>query len=251
MTDNIKITSDLEVDYCDLLRLVDMDSKFTLRDVLNIAINSKIPIETFKEILQCNYIVDLWDEAYSMPFIDNGVIEYLELKFEVSRHTFRKEICDSSGWTFCGMGKKGVIPEDLTKNGIQVEDPENFRQGQAIEFSPMYELADYPIHFDRGIYFTNYDAKDVLKNDDIPVRPSITLTELLYAVFWELTFCGGTEDRDNKLQELKQTIKDFEKSKADGTLKLIPFEDVKKNLEAKFGKFDGEDSPTEEAGGKD
>lgn len=251
--DNIKISSALQFEFKDLFCNVDMDSDFTLRDVLNISINSQIPLAILEDILHCGSIQELWEEAYSQPFADKGDIEYLELKYGVSRHTYKKRICDSSGWSFYGVGKKGVIPKDLTENGVAVEDPENYRQGHAIEFSPMYELADYPIHFDRAISFENYDVKKLVL-DDIPVRPQITLAELLYAVFWELTFCGDIQDREDKLAELKGTIESFEKEKAAGTLKTIPFEDVKRHFEEKFGSFDDmdvEENPDGEEGGKD
>jgi hypothetical protein len=98
----------------------------------------------------------------------------------------------------------------------------------------MYELADYPIRLGKDINFTNYDIdpKDRSANMDnsIDVAPSITLIELLYWVFWELSFLGSPEKRDKEKNELKRRVEDLKS----GKLKTIPWETVKRRMERRM-----------------
>jgi hypothetical protein len=237
MNDDIKITEDLIFDFEDLMLPVNFEHEFTLRDVLRASVNSAIPIEILSVMLRCNYIEDYWAEAESKPFDDKSDIEYLELYYWVTKHTFEGKRDDGSCWGFHGIGKEGVIPEDIiehsTEEEIQEMRDEGYRQAYAVEFTPMYKLADYPIRIGDKIHVTDYDAhpKDILDRD-IDVIPTITLMELLYWIFWELSFLGSLEERDDKGEGLKQIVDDIKEGKAE----LTPWEEIKTKLEDKFKK---------------
>jgi len=244
MENTIKITKDLKFNYWDLMKIVDVSQEFTLRDVLRACVNSSIPMDVLCQILQCSYIVDYWDEAESKPFTgltDDRDMEYLELYWGGSKQTYDKKRCDSGGWSFHGMGREGYVPEDMAKYGKWKKgEKKHYRQAMAIEFSPMYTLADYPIRICKKIYIEDEDlpirARIKMKDSGIDYQPTITLMELLYAIFWELSFCGSPKDRDGKMNDLKSRMDEIDKAKKEGRLDeiTVPWEKVKRDMKKKI-----------------
>jgi len=238
MIEKIKITKNLKFDYCDLMLSVDMDHEFTLKDVLRIVTHSKVDRGILERILQCPYIFDYWKEVNSKKFQNDSDIEYLEVGLTGEIDKFGGKINSSTCWSFYGLGKKGVIPKDLmencTKKEIAKMKKDKWQQSYAIEFSPMYKLANYPIKVSDKIVITDWighkEKKDIYKNIDI--KPTITLLSLLFVVFWELSFCGNIKQRDDRIKELKRRCDEFKKAKAEGRLDevSIPWSEVKKRI---------------------
>ena len=242
----VKITKSLKFDFWDLMREVDPDHEFTLRDVLSACMRSNIPIDILQAILRCNYIKDYWKEMKSKKFQDKDRdLEYLELAWMGDVHEFDGEINYSSYWSFNGIGKKGQLPDDIlkhcTKKEIAKMKKEGYRQSYAIEFSPIYTLSNYPIKICKELKvedWRDYERKIKKKKDlwkTIDLRPSITLVELLYWIFWELSFCGSPEQRDGKLADLDKSVKELDDAIKEGRIDevTIPWEDVKIDLKNK------------------
>jgi len=242
----IKITKSLKFNFYDLMRDVDTEHEFTLRDVLNACMKSKIPLEILQAMLRCNYIEQYWKEMKSKKFKNDGDgIEYLELAWNGTIDEYKGKQDSSSSWHFNGVGKKGYIPDDLlgfcSKKEIAKMKKEGYRQSYAIEFRPMYALANFPIKIRKEIKiedWRNYKKKLKKKEDIftiIDVQPSITLMELLYWIFWELSFCGSPEKRDGISADLDERVKELDKAKKEGRLDeiTVPWEEVKKNLKKK------------------
>ena len=100
------------------------------------------------------------------------VIEYLELSWGASIHKYKGENDYSDWWDFHGVGKEGIIPDDLIDSKTKIEDPENFRQTYALEFTPLYELADFEIKIAENIVIEDFCDKkyerkyiDLVKTD--------------------------------------------------------------------------------------
>lgn len=245
MNDTIKITPDLDIKFCDLMTCVDLDCEFTLRDVLKAIVSSThIPIDVMMELLNCSHIEAYYKEAQSKPFEDIGDIEYLELYWIGDINGFdnkgrKSNILNySSAWTFHGIGKLGVVPEDTFRK-MTVEEKANFRECYAVELTPIYTLSDYKIKIKPEMVITNWEEKDPNKSfQKIPFQPSITLIEVLYWIIWELSFFGSPENRNGQNDELKRRVDEIDEAKKNGTLDeiMIPWEDVKANIEKKFGK---------------
>lgn len=229
--DNIKITPELEFDFKDLMEVVDTTQPFTLMDLFSVCKNSKIPQDILTQILQCDYHA-FCEEAESQPFQDKGDIEHLELVYTGERND--DDYGDSTGWIFDGVGKEGVVSKDVPYDPNEPIPP-GWRQRYAIELSPLYELSGYQVKIAKRIWIDDWKGmeerskgKKKTKEDydslrkEIEVQPSITLIELLYNVFWELSFFGSPECRDEQKADLKRTIAEYEQSKADGTLEIIP-----------------------------
>lgn len=233
--DNIKIMPRMKFDLDDLLKIVDFSHPFTLRDVLKACSDSEIPLKVLECILHCSYIEDLCKEAESKPFCDKGDMEYLEVYWWGSKGTYDGVKESSNCWGFHGIGILNRYSDDIVKmyEHMGKELPKNFRENYAIEFTPMYELCDYEIRMSPKLHITNYDAEPTQRNDvdeDVEFVPSITLIELLYAVFWEISFCGSPEDRDAKSEELSKTVEEYRKDVEERTIKTVTLEEYKKSL---------------------
>jgi len=237
----IKITKSLKFDFDDLMRDVDSNYEFTLRDVVNVCVNSKIPLEILQVILRCNYIEQYRKEMKNKKIENDNKIIYLELGWNGEIDKFEGKENSSSSWDFYGMGKKGVIPEDLkewcTKKEIAKMKKEKWQQGYAIEFTPINEIADYPIKIRKEICITDRrDYKKKKKPCDvctrIDVQPTITLIELLHWIFWELSFLGSPAQRNGKSEDLNRRAKELDQAKKEGRLDeiTVPWKDIKKIL---------------------
>jgi len=229
MEKNLKITKDLKFDFEDLMANVDFDHEFTLRDLLRAVNQSLIDPLVLARILRCPYIQDYWAEAEKQSPEQDSDIEYLEIYYWVSKSTFDGKRDDGSCWGFHGVGNEGVVSQDIIDNYPKEEvdkmREEGYRQAFAVEFSPMYNLADYPIRLRKEIIFTDYDVdpKEGTMDRNIDVIPSITLMDLLYWVFWEFSFFGSIEQRDKKISDLQKTVENVKS----GKVKTIPWETAK------------------------
>ena len=58
----------------------------------------------------------------------------------------------------------------------------------------------------------------------------------MYSIFYELSFCGDIENREEKKNELKDSIEEINKAKEEGRLDeiMVPWEDVKERLNKKI-----------------
>lgn len=236
-TDNIKIMPTMKFDLEDLIKKVDFSHPFTLRGVLKACLNSEIPIKILESILHCNCIEELCKEAESKPFCDDGDIEYLEVYWWGSKGTYDGVKDSSNSWGFHGVGYLNDYSDDMIKiyRHMEKELPKNFRENYAIEFSPMYELADYEIRISQKLHISDYDDKPGQDEVDhsICFSPSITLIELFHAILWELNFCGSIENRDAKSEEIKKTLEECRKGIEEGTLKTISLEELEADIRSK------------------
>jgi hypothetical protein len=65
-----------------------------------------------------------------------------------------------------------------------------------------------------------------------------SLLDVLDTFFWDISFYGSPSDSKIFFEEIKQSIKDIDS----GKVELIPWEDVKKNLEEKINKKNDENT---------
>ena len=235
----IKITKNLKFGYEDLMRKVDFEHEFTLRDVLRAVTKSKIPYVALAQILQCPYLCDYYREAKSKKFVDRGDIEYLEVDWIGDQRTYKRKLEMYNRWDFRGVGKKGQIGDDLKEwhktNNKKL--PKDYRESYGMGMTPMYKLANYFIKLGQKIHILNYDSKTAKDAGIIyNFQPSITLVELLYSIFFELSFYGSPARRDAKKKELDGRIEGIRKAEEEGRLDevLMPWEEVKKRIKKKI-----------------
>jgi len=234
--DKIKITKDMKFGLIDLMNYIDVDHEFTLRDILIACKDSSIPMETLGELLQCPYIEEYYNEMDKGKEGDRDML-HLELGYGIEQDDEDPFICH--GWSFYGVGEEGYISQDIidhySEEEVQKMRDEGYRETYAVELSPIYELADYPIKINNEIDVTVYNDTPV-KQQPLKGKPEIRLMEVLYEIFWELSFMGSTTDRDEAKDNLCKRIDEYEQAKGDGTLEYIDFEEVKDKLTKKYDK---------------
>lgn len=102
----------------------------------------------------------------------------------------------------------------------------------AIDMTPANQLAHLPITLNE--YFDLRDEREGYNPSAViaKVRKEFTLFDILFGIFWELSFFGSPVNRDKEKKEIERRFEEIKSGKAE----LIPWEDVKKRLESKIKK---------------
>jgi hypothetical protein len=197
------------MDYlCDGCKLED---GLTFKDLLNL-------VEPYTEQLSMMltngpWLKDLIEEG-KKPVVDDDdtKIEYLEVcrAAEINRYSNQDELTEYA--TIHGIGDGGPW---------------------ALGFSPTNSLTAYELRLNEEVSIYDWRSwkpgrESSSKGPPVlaTVRKPFTLLEILYGVFWELSFHGAPADRDARMESLNDTIKRIDS----GEEKLIPWEDVKREL---------------------
>jgi len=104
-------------------------------------------------------------------------------------------------------------------------DDKNPEEKYSVGFTPVNEIIDTPLKLNDKFEAVNWIGSG--KGNAFSTLKSWTLGDFLYGIFFELSFFGVPEERDAKMREIE---KSYEEVKS-GEAKLIPWEEVKKNLE--------------------
>lgn len=228
----------------------------------------------FKDVLEyVNKDLSIWDlllgnwcEEYvkagleplpNEPEEDDGMeIKFLRVynHLEVSEHKDSRTIDGLGRYDFDG---RGVYTRDDENSGMKVGDWMNIGVG----FSATNRLAQYPIKIDREyeLWYWNYSTRDSnkmirkengeLDYDHPEANPrrlytltdmSISLFDFLYAIFWELSFHGGPEATAKVKEDLIKSVEEIK----NGTAKLIPADEVFKELDERLDEMEEEKEPT-------
>jgi hypothetical protein len=100
----------------------------------------------------------------------------------------------------------------------------------AIDAQPMNNLADLPIKLNEKFEIDKTDDGSMFLSG---YRKNFTLLEAIHAVFYEISFFGCPEDRDDFLDTLKEQVQEIKNmTPEEREVKFIPWEEVKKRLEA-------------------
>lgn len=202
---------------------------FTLLDLFRIINEAN---EDFNNIqlpiaLGMNSFDDFYSEIMKIPE-KRSDLDYLELHWRVD-YDFNSDSNEDptkaelfSLMDFGGIGKHECAFEGSCPNGCPKED------SYAVEMTPVCELAHLSIRLDPEVKM----CEPYTNNGEILSRTGFTLTmhptlyTFITSIFWELTFFGTPEFRDDQLDDMKETIKRIES----GEEKMIPWEEVKKGL---------------------
>jgi len=250
MDEYIQITKDYRLQLEDFSRIVDFDVPFTLRDVINLVVLfNDIPLEVMERLIECPYLFEYMEEAQNPPskeaWEDPSPIEFLQLSWFGDMGCNDGKKWSNSSWQFDGIGFKGVM-SDAELFGVKEVEP-NFREKYGIEFSTMNNIADLVITLNPEMMIIDHESIQPKSAEEgiqrISFTPSITMGEMLHAIFWELSFMGSPANRDSKKSVLEERCNEIKEASANGTLDqlCVPWEKVKADLEEKFGfKTEGE-----------
>lgn len=224
MEKDIKITKNLRIEYCDLIRKVDVSRPFTLKDVLRIPTRANFSILDMEQLIRCDCITELWEECNYKKFRREDYMDYLEIGWSGDIEN-EKIFSSNNYWDFHGVGKEGREVKKLRKSGVKV--PKDYRQTYALGMSPVYKFSGYKIQMSNVILITDWRHPKQKESiyTHIEFRPSITLIDLLHAIYWELTWYGCPESRKVQVKELTKSLDKARKEIDEG--KGIEFKNFK------------------------
>jgi hypothetical protein len=107
--------------------------------------------------------------------------------------------------------------ETLDVHGIDEKEPEAL---YALDFTPVNELADLPVRLNPNISIQDWR---IIEDGEVKIEKFETcfsLLEILTEIFFEISFHGSPQSRDERSGELQEMVKEIE----DGTAKLVPFD---------------------------
>jgi hypothetical protein len=170
-----------------LMRQCELDDDVTLRDVFLVL---QRDLDVYKIIIN-NWVEELVEEAFQ-PAERESDVDYLELYWNITVDRDEKFPCAPIAF-FPSFHGWGSYDDGSGKGGI------------GLMMSKVSTLMDYPLKL----------RKDVLFIDDTDMKNPITteyqgatysLLHILYGIIWEMSFLGGPSDRDEKIEEMEQTI---------------------------------------------
>lgn len=113
----------------------------------------------------------------------------------------------------------------------------------SMDFASLNNLKNYNIRLNKKVQFFNFkDLKEVEKNNNSSFttylgEKSFTLFDLYCAIFYEISFFGGPQNKKEKLHELEDSMEEVEKimeTKDMGDLKkLTSFEEMLEKFDSK------------------
>jgi len=138
-----------------------------------------------------------------------------------------------------------ALSEWISTYGIKVGSEDTY----AIDLTPLNKLVGAEIGLDTKVTVTDerskvtdkfFAFKNTLDDEErskMPIYPvimkakkSFTLLDILYGIFWEVTFHGPPAQRDKRAEELAETVRKIKS----GEEKTIPWEEVKAKLEKRI-----------------
>lgn len=175
-----------------------IDPDTILKDIINLVSNSKV-LETFLGMYSwCNNIKEYNKEANKNPILnENSEVDYLEISWHVTWDKEKDGFYLFKEPEFLGIG----FPLKEEKYDL----PKGYVAKYAIEFTPLNELAHLKVKLN-----TQFTSKRNFKNaPTLKGSCDFTLLEVLDAIYWEISFLGSIEERDNSANELKSIIEDI------------------------------------------
>jgi len=123
----------------------------------------------------------------------------------------------------------GELNISLSLHGKEYNDKEDI--SYALDFVSLNNIKDCIIKIDGGVTLTTYlEAK---KTHDVKYlgEKTFTLFELFCAIFYEITFHGGPQDKKEKFVDIEKTIEELDMDNIEGS--TISFDDMMEQFDAK------------------
>ena len=116
-------------------------------------------------------------------------------------------------------------------HGISLKDENYF----ALDFESLNNLKNYIVKINKAVEIIDYipfaKSTDSIKKIELGDK-FFTLFELFSAIFFEISFHGGPQDKKERYQEIEESITDSELEKLEESEKFTSFEDVLERFDA-------------------
>ncbi|MBI3301933.1 MAG: hypothetical protein HYZ72_07635 [Deltaproteobacteria bacterium] len=214
----------------DLLREVEVADNFTLGDLcVMIRDCEEMDLETFSALVRCPlapFLAECLQPCDTTTALESH-LSYIRLRWRCEYDSPAETLWPPSSSLWLDVDGIGDIWEDYKPGGQFYEQGKDYSHCNqyALEMTPLYELRHLPLRIDptMAVACTAETGKEPL---EIPA-PGVTLLQLIYSLFWELSFFGTPGERDAKREELQETARRIEA----GEEKLTPWEDIWKESE--------------------
>jgi len=199
----------------------EIDDGVTLKDIFVIVERYPSLVSFMGDYSKCFHINDFHQTAKEPQAEDTSdseyVIDYLEIYKSWHVNKYKGKISFSINEEFHGIGH--YIKETDHHN---IGDKERI----SVSYSPMNEIVHYEVKLNPNVsIFKPFDPKNYKQSDErvlIEGETYFTLLEVLNAIYYDISFVGGPEDKEDFLEEMKERVDDIK----DGTAELIPMDDV-------------------------
>jgi|SRR5215831_11058778 len=187
----------------------EIEEGVTLRDIFEAV--TKLPeLKDFiSQYAWCRHIDEFHRDAQKMVLKmepDPEPLDYLEIYWHASTHTYKKKNSIDLSPGFHGIGK----PDD---HGFTC---------YSVSYSPMWELAHLPVKLNPEVLIHDPKMREGKAKLLFVGERDFSLLDVLDAIYDDISFMGGPEDNAAFLEEMKDTT---EKIKS-GELKCVPWEDL-------------------------
>ncbi len=127
-------------------------------------------------------------------------------------------------WNYEGEDEITISPEF---HGTGIDKESGKEMGLSVEFTPINELKQYPFKLDTqlNVYSLQKDSKILLSG-----KKYFTVYEVISTVLFEISFSGSPEQRNDKINDIKQISEDIKSGKT----KTIPMKEFFVNLRDKI-----------------
>lgn len=194
---------------------VEIDPEFTFGDLCRLLDREGVEL---LELVLGEHVLPLLEEARlpAEPFEDTP-IEFLRV---FSIHQDGRLWREFDGW--------GPWEEDY--EGAWEEHPDWPREGPiSVSLTPVNQLLDVPLRYDPELVLWDPDGVEKYRTS-----VDITLIEFLKAIFFDLTFYGLPDERNEVRAELERRLEEVRRGEAE----LIPGEEVLEELRERRGRSD-------------
>lgn len=180
-----------------LMERVVLADGVTLRDIFKVA---EEEIEIYSIIVN-NWIEEYIAEAKTSikPEDDDGRynLDYLVMHWSIQGNNSKKKYAEApiaSIPDFSGWGKYDEPVGDKNEGYW------------GVDFCPMYALIDLPFKLDQTMYLTINDQPTMEFQE-----ATYTLFQVIFGIFWELSFYGGPDSKSEKHQEIMSLAEEARK----------------------------------------
>lgn len=194
---NIPSNNELHSDECQI------DEDVTLEDIFKI-VDKNID---FWEFIIGNYCKEIINEGLLKKDKDYDTnIHYLELYWSAEEVCGKLEMPDFM--SFHGVGSKETnLTSELTPGINTKSELDNY----AIEMTPTYELVKCEVIVNETFNIIEFEDSEVKTLYSSFLSP--TLFQIMYGIFWELSFFGSPQEKDNKAKELEEIVEGLKSGK--------------------------------------
>jgi hypothetical protein len=195
-----------------------IDKDVTLIDIFRMVASYKL-LKYFIQSYSWCQAIDEFHEQAEEPIRndenDDEKLDYLEIYHIVDSYDSKNKIQIDKSTAFHAKGKvKESVLGKLTDGNY------------SISCAPMYELADLPVRLRKKIEIYEPWQKKKFPKILFEGESYFTLLEILDAIYWEISFHGGPQEKD----KFRDSLKSFKENIDLGIEKIYSFDELKEKL---------------------